>query len=69
MTCRKWTGVRAQLDQVLLAGMEQNGFVAFGIAEVGMAYAMSRRPAATLQAMRRAKVWSPEGDISRGAGP
>jgi len=39
-------------------------FVAFGIAEVGMAYAMSQRPAATLQAMRRAKVWSPEGDIS-----
>lgn len=56
--------VRAQLDPVLLAGMEQNGFVAFGIAEVGMAYAMSRRPATTLQAMRRAKVWSPEGDIS-----
>ena len=56
--------VRAQLDQVLLAGMERNGFVAFGIAEVGMAYAMSQRPAVTLQAMRRAKVWSPEGDIS-----
>ena len=56
--------VRARLDQVLLAGMERNGFVAFGIAEVGMAYAMSRRPATTLQAMRRAKVWSPEGDIS-----
>ncbi len=56
--------VRARLDQVLLAGMERNGFVAFGIAEVGMAYAMSQRPAATLQAMRRAKVWSPEGDIS-----
>ena len=56
--------VRARLDRVLLAGMERNGFVAFGIAEVGMAYAMSRRPATTLQAMRRAKVWSPEGDIS-----
>ena len=56
--------VRTRLDQVLLDGMERNGFVAFGIAEVGMAYAMSRRPAATLQAVRRAKVWSPEGDIS-----
>ena len=56
--------VRTQLDQVLLDGMERNGFVAFGIAEVGMAYAMSQRPAATLQAVRRAKVWSPEGDIS-----
>ncbi len=56
--------VRAQLDTVLLAGMERSGFVAFGIAEVGMAYAMSRRPAVTLEALRRAKVWLPEGDIS-----
>ena len=56
--------VRAQLDSVLLAGMERNGFVAFGIAEVGMAYAMSQRPTGTLESLRRAKVWSPEGDIS-----
>ena len=56
--------VRAKLDSVLLAGMERNGFVAFGIAEVGMAYAMSQRPTGTLESLRRAKVWSPEGDIS-----
>lgn len=56
--------VRAVLDPILLTGMEEHGFVPFGLAEVGMAYAMSKRRELTLAGLRRAKVWTPEGDIS-----
>ena len=36
--------VRERLDATLRQGLEDNGFVCPGLAEVGMAYAMSRRP-------------------------
>ena len=36
--------VRERLDARLMAGLEERGFVAFGFAEVGFAYAMSQNP-------------------------
>lgn len=58
--------VRSRMDGVLLKGLEQHGLVAFGIAESGFAYLMSRRPIARVEDLAGLKVWVPQGDpISR----
>ncbi len=56
--------VRQAMDPLLLAGLAEVGFEAFGIAEVGMAYAMSKKPAQAVADGRRLKVWQPDGDIA-----
>ena len=56
--------VREVLDPLLVAGLAKAGFQVFGIAEVGMAYAMSTRPARTAADGRRLKVWTPQGDAA-----
>ena len=56
--------VRESLDPVLIDGLRKVGFEAFGIAEVGMAYAMSTKKARTVADGRRLKVWSPQGDLA-----
>ena len=54
--------VRARLDETLIGGLEEAGFVCAGFAEVGMAYAMATREARSLADARRLKVWTPHGD-------
>ena len=56
--------VRASMDPLLMGGLADAGFVALGIAEVGMAYAMSTKAARSLADARRLKIWSPQGDVS-----
>jgi len=55
--------VRSKMDSLLLDGLEQEGFAAFGLAEVGFAYAMSRAPVTSVADMRAQKVWVPDGDL------
>lgn len=55
--------VRSRMDKVLLKGLEKKGFVAFGIAEGGFAYLMSKEPITSLADIRKRKVWAPEGDV------
>jgi TRAP-type C4-dicarboxylate transport system substrate-binding protein len=54
--------VREQLDPMLMAGLQENGFVSFGIAEVGFAYAMSKQPVTSVADVQAQKVWTPDGD-------
>ena len=54
--------VRAVVDPLLAEGLAEVGFVSFGIAEVGMAYAMSTKEARSLDDARRLRVWLPKGD-------
>ena len=54
--------VRGRMDPELLADLERQGFVGFGIAEGGFAYLMSTDPVRTVEEARSRKVWSPEGD-------
>jgi len=54
--------VRVMLDPELMRGLENAGFVCFGIAEVGMAYAMGKKRATSIAGARRLKVWTPQGD-------
>ena len=55
---------RETLDPLLLAGLAEAGFECFGIAEVGMAYAMSKEPVRRVADGRRLKVWTPQGDVA-----
>ena len=54
--------VRSKIDPVLMAGLEEAGFVTFGVTEVGSAYAMGKKPATSVDAAKRLKVWTPDGD-------
>ena len=52
--------VRQKMDAELMQGLEQNGLVALGFADVGFAYMMSTTPIQTLADMRSQKAWAPE---------
>ena len=54
--------VRERLDGELMRGLEAKGFVSLGFAEVGMAYAMSTRPARSVSDAGSLKVWTPLGN-------
>ncbi len=55
---------RRAMDQILMDGLREKGFVGFGIAEVGFAYAMSKSKVETFDEVRSQKVWIPDGDPS-----
>jgi TRAP-type C4-dicarboxylate transport system substrate-binding protein len=50
------------MDPLLLAGLEERGFVAFGFAEIGFAYAMSQIRVSRVGEVQAQKVWVPVGD-------
>jgi TRAP-type C4-dicarboxylate transport system substrate-binding protein len=54
--------VRAHMDATLLDGLRSKGFVGFGIAEVGFAYAMTKDRVESFDEIRSQKVWIPDGD-------
>lgn len=53
---------RAVLDSQLMAGLEEKGFVSFGLMEGGFAYMFSKRSITSLNDLQQSKVWVPEGD-------
>ena len=52
--------IRQKMDAELMQGLEQQGMIALGFAEVGFAYLMSTAPIQTLSDMRSQKAWAPE---------
>ncbi len=54
--------IRTVMDGTLMSGLQENGYVGFGIAEVGFAYAMTKTPVQTFEEIRAQKVWIPDGD-------
>ncbi len=54
--------VRVRMDKTIAQGIEQHGFVTFGIADGGFAYIMSSVPNRRVQDLKGQKVWAPEGD-------
>ncbi len=54
--------VRERMDKKIVAGIEENGFVTFGLAEGGFAYILSRKSITTLEELRSGKVWIPNND-------
>ncbi len=58
--------VRSRMDKKIAEGVENNGFVTFGIADGGFAYLMSNSPLQHVDQLKDQKIWVPEGDdISR----
>jgi TRAP-type transport system periplasmic protein len=58
--------VRARMDKKMAQGLEDHGFVTFGITDGGFAYLMSSAPLRRIDDLKTQKVWVPEGDdISR----
>lgn len=55
--------VRARMDDALIAGLEQAGFVALALTDGGFAYMMSKRPMRQVGDLGGAKVWTREGDV------
>ena len=54
--------VRKYMDQYIIDGLNDAGFVTFGLMGGGFAYIMSQKPIETVQDLRNQKVWIPEND-------
>jgi len=54
--------VRERTDKEIVAGIEKNGFVTFGLSDGGFAYLMSNEPVRSLKDLQGKKVWIPEDD-------
>ena len=54
--------VRKKMDQILIDGLEEKGFVAFGFTETGFTYLMSARPTRTFDDLRGRKAWMMQDD-------
>lgn len=54
--------VRSHMDSQLQAGLEKGGWVSFGLVDGGFAYVMSNAPVATVDELRRQKLWIPAND-------
>ncbi len=54
--------VRKYLDQYVIDGLDNAGFVTFGLIGGGFAYIMSQNPIETVQDLRNQKVWIPDND-------
>ncbi|MCU7810753.1 MAG: TRAP transporter substrate-binding protein DctP [Candidatus Thiodiazotropha sp. (ex Notomyrtea botanica)] len=54
--------VRRSMDQQIIGGLQQAGFISFGLSEGGFAYLLSNSPVMTTDDMRGLKIWIPEGD-------
>jgi len=55
--------VRSKMDPAFSKALEEAGFVNFGFAEGGFAYAMSKNaPVSSIAALRRQRVWIPDND-------
>jgi TRAP-type transport system periplasmic protein len=58
--------VRGKMDSYIFDTLYENGFVSFGLTEVGFAYLMSDKPLQKKEDLKDQKVWAPEGDkVSR----
>lgn len=54
--------VREKMDESLIEGLEQKGFVSFGFGEGGFTYMMSDSALSTVDDVRQQKVWIPSGN-------
>lgn len=56
--------VRKHMDEIVIKGYEDSGFIVFGLAEGGFARIMSNTPIETIADLQQRKVWIPENDAA-----
>lgn len=54
--------VRSKMDDALIKGLNEKGFVGFGLAEGGFSYMMSDSSLHTVEDVKNQKVWIPSGN-------
>lgn len=54
--------VRKHMDSFIVTGLDNAGFVTFGLIGGGFAYIMSQEPIETVENLRSQKVWIPDND-------
>ncbi len=54
--------VRQYMDQFIIDGLNENGFVVFGLMGGGFAYIMSKNHIETIEDLRKQKIWIPDND-------
>lgn len=54
--------VRQRMDKKIVQGIEENGFITFGLSDGGFAYLMSNEPVRSLKDLQGKKIWIPEDD-------
>jgi TRAP-type C4-dicarboxylate transport system substrate-binding protein len=54
--------IRQHMDQFIINGLEEKGFVTFGLIGGGFSYIMSQNPIETVQDLQHQKVWIPDND-------
>ena len=56
--------IRSKMDSIMQQGLEDAGYVTFGLADGGFAYIMSKSPVKTVKDMQSLKVWIPDNDLT-----
>ncbi|MGI9285817.1 MAG: TRAP transporter substrate-binding protein DctP [Pseudomonadales bacterium] len=56
--------VRSRMDSKIVDGLEQGGFVTFGLGEGGLAYMMTDTAVTSVAQLQKKKVWVPSNDPS-----
>lgn len=60
--------VRKRMDQLIIDGLHESGYVSFGLSEGGFAYLMSGETLDDVEKLKSQKVWAPDDDpIGRAA--
>jgi TRAP-type C4-dicarboxylate transport system substrate-binding protein len=54
--------VRKKMDQVLIDGLAEKGYVAFGLTETGFTYLLSAKPTRTFDDLKGRKTWMMQDD-------
>ena len=54
--------VRENMDQRIIDGLAESGMVSFNLTETGFAYVLSKKPISSLDDLKNAKTWVPDGD-------
>jgi TRAP-type C4-dicarboxylate transport system substrate-binding protein len=54
--------VRHHMDDFIMQGLEEGGFITFGLSGGGFAYIMSKEPIETVADLKKRKVWIPDND-------
>jgi len=54
--------VREKMDQVLIDGLAEKGYVAFGLTETGFTYLLSAKPTRTFEDLKGRKTWMMQDD-------